>query len=306
MMEYRYSERARREISLLGFGGWQLGNQAFWGEMTDEEAVDLVKEAIQQGVNFFDTAPGYSNGLSEQLIGEAVKGQREKVFINTKFGHHANGLTDFSVEKIEPAIRESMQRMQTDYIDSVILHNPEFAILEGKTDHFTELKRLKKLGIIRAYGVSIDSKEELRATLDHLDVDVIEIMFNIIHQEVAQYFDEAKERGILLVIKVPLDSGWLTGKYNKEDKFTGIRARWNRDVKATRQEIIDRIREIIKDENLLHVAIGFIASFNQVTTIIPGVRNLNQLQGNKQAVKYKLEEGVRDKLIALYQSLIVN
>ena len=183
-MEYRYSEKARKEISVLGFGGWQLGNEAFFGKMSKTEGVELVREAVNRGINFFDTAPGYSGGLSETMIGEGIKGHRKNVFINTKFGHHADGSSDFSVEKIESSIRSSMNRMNTTYIDSVILHNPEFYILEGKTDHFKEFKRLKKAGLIHNYGVSIDTKEELRAVLDHLDVGVIEIMFNIIHQDV--------------------------------------------------------------------------------------------------------------------------
>lgn len=305
-MEYRYSRKARREISTLGFGGWQLGNASFWGDMSREDAVNLVKEAVNRGVNFFDTAPGYSNGLSERIIGEGIKGKRDKVFLNTKFGHNADGTSDFSIERIEPSIRESMERIGTTYIDSVILHNPEFYILEGKTKHFEELQRLKKTGLIKAYGVSIDTKEELKAVLDNLDVDVIELMFNIVHQEVTEYFDIIEERGILLVIKVPLDSGWLTGKYDKDSMFTGIRGRWNQETKNTRSKIVSKIKEIVQDEDIVKHALAFILEYEAVISVIPGVKSIDQLLSNKKAVKYKLDAGVKDKLNELYESFIKN
>ena len=170
-MIYRNFKRIDKKISILGFGGWQLGNTEFWGNMTYEAGVELVKEALTKGVNFFDTAPGYSNGVSEQIIGEGIKGSRDKVFINTKFGHKADGTSDFSVKSIEEAIEDTCKRLQTDYLDSIILHNPEMYILEGKTDHFKELDRLKQLGKIKAYGVSVDRLEEFRK--QGLDVDKI-------------------------------------------------------------------------------------------------------------------------------------
>ncbi|MBN2604622.1 MAG: aldo/keto reductase, partial [Bacilli bacterium] len=220
-MEKRKAAKMQREVSVLGFGGWQLGNTEFWGEMDFISGVNLVKEAFENGVNFFDTAPGYASGNSERIIGEAVKEFRDQVVINTKFGHNADGTSNFQVAYIEHAIDESLKRLQTNYVDSVILHNPEFYILEGKTDHFKELNRLKEIGKIRGYGVSIDSYAELLATLRNLDVDVIEIMFNLVHQEIIPLLQEVEELGIMLVIKVPLDSGWLSGKYDKNSVFTG-------------------------------------------------------------------------------------
>ena len=189
-MKIRNFKRLNKEISELGFGGWQLGNTEYWGDMTYESGVELVKEALSKGVNFFDTAPGYSQGISEKIIGEGIKGNRDKVFINTKFGHNADGTSDFSVESIEKAIESSCNRLQTDYLDSIIIHNPEMYILEGKTDHFKEFDRLKKLGKIRAYGVSVDRLDELITILNNIEVDVIEVMFNIIHQEVIEVFKE--------------------------------------------------------------------------------------------------------------------
>jgi aryl-alcohol dehydrogenase-like predicted oxidoreductase len=303
-MKYRKYKKIDKNISVLGFGGWQLGNADFWGDMTYDYGVELVKEAINKGVNFFDTAPGYSEGLSERIIGEGIKGYRDKVFINTKFGHKADGTSDFSVSSIKESIESSCERLNTDYLDSVIIHNPEKYILEGKTDHFIELDRLKKLGKIRAYGVSVDSLEELKVILNNIELDVIEVMFNIIHQEVTEVFDEIEKRGILLIIKVPLDSGWLTGKYNDLSEFSGIRKRWDSDTKKTRNNIINEIKSIDKDENLVKYAISFILSFSAVTTVIPGVKNKNQLASNIESVNFELSEQTKMKLINLYNKVI--
>ena len=303
-MKYRKFKRINRDISILGFGGWQLGNTEFWGEMTFDYGVELVQEAINKGVVFFDTAPGYSNGLSERIIGEGIKGNRDKVFINTKFGHKADGTSDFSVSSIEESIESSCERLQTDYLDSIIIHNPETYILEGKTNHFIELDRLKQLGKIKSYGVSVDSLDELKTILNNIEIDVIEVMFNIIHQEVIEVFDEIEKRGILLIIKVPLDSGWLTGKYNELSEFNGIRNRWDSETKKNRSDIINKIKTIVKDENLVKYALSFILSFPAVVTVIPGVKNISQLNSNIEATNFELSDQIKKQLIDLYNNII--
>jgi aryl-alcohol dehydrogenase-like predicted oxidoreductase len=272
--------------------------------MTYEEGIELVRAAYEKGINFFDTAPGYSNGLSERIIGEALKDVRENVFINTKFGHNHLGETDFSEEAIEGSINESLQRLQTTYVDSVILHNSPREILEGKTKHEKEFQRIKRMGKIRGYGVSIDTLEELELVLSNWDVDVIEILFNIIHQSPKYLFDKVKERGILLAIKVPLDSGWLTGKYNSDSKFEGIRARWSQDVILKRAMIVDKIKAIVKDEDLVKYAIGFILSLDAVTTVITGVKNIQQLEVNIKASEFKLSDELKRELERLYEEEI--
>ena len=143
-MSNNTNQITKLKINKLGFGSWQLGNTDFWGYMSVDEGIELVKEAVRGGINFFDTAPGYAAGLSESIIGTAVKGQREKVFISTKFGHTADGETDFSVFSLREQIYESLERLETDYLDSILLHNPSMAILEGETRHFEELEKLKE------------------------------------------------------------------------------------------------------------------------------------------------------------------
>ncbi len=302
-MEYRNYKDNELKASILGFGGWQLGSVDLWGGTNFEDGVLLVREAVKKGVNFFDTAPGYANGLSEKIIGEAVKDCRNKVIINTKFGHTKDG-SDFRVESIEKRILESCQSLQTNYLDSLILHNPEKYILEGKTDHFKELQRMKDKGLIKAYGVSVDTLEELELIIENIQLDVIEVMFNIIHQDVSKAFDELKRRNISLIIKVPFDSGWLTGKYNENSTFTGIRSRWDDETKEIRSEIVQRIKKITNSDQLVKYALSFIKSYPAVTTIIPGIKNIEQLNSNITGIEYNLSDKTKLELNVLYADYI--
>ncbi|XMB72896.1 aldo/keto reductase [Mycoplasmatota bacterium WC30] len=304
MMNYRVFGKQKIKISEIGFGGWQLGNNDLWGAMTFEEGVVLVKEAFSKGINFFDTAPGYTSGMSEKIIGDAIHNIREQVFINTKFGHNHLNQEDFSEKSIEKSIDESLERLQTSYLDSVILHNPPQYILEGKTNHQEGFEKLMKKGKIRTWGVSIDSLSELKLVLNNLNVGVIEIMFNINHQSVKEMFLEIKKRGILLITKIPLDSGWLTGKYNENSEFMGIRSRWSKSDINTRGEIVNRIKKIVKNENLVKYALAFILSFDAVTVVIPGIKNSEQLNSNIAASGFILSPDIRIGLEILYDTLI--
>lgn len=298
-MLVRHSDKTKRSVSILGFGGWQLGNTEAWGEMSFSEGKNLVRDAFARGITFYDTAPGYSNGLSEEIIGAGTKSFRQQAFINTKVGHTADG-ANFSVDSIESSVNKSLTRLETDYVDSVLLHNPPKEILENPIEYEREFNRLKNVGILKFYGVSIDSKEELRLVLDKWDVDVIEIMYNIFHQDVAELFDEVHKKGIMLIIKVPLDSGWLTGKYDKDSVFSGVRARWNRGQISRRADLVARVKDIIGEEDILEVALAFALKHPAVTTVIPGVKNKEQLKSNLNAVKYELSNNTYNQLQKFY------
>lgn len=178
-------------------------------------------------------------------------------------------------------------------------------MLYGSHPIYEELKRLKKLGLINHYGVSIDTKEELDIVLNQNEVDVIELMFNIIHQSPKEWFQEIKKQGILLLIKVPFDSGWLTGKYTKDTVFTGIRSRWTEEVIKTRLAIVDKINKIV-DNNMVFASLQFILNFEAVTCVIPGVRNLKQLLSNIKASDYILSKEKHEEIEALYDNYIKN
>lgn len=273
-----------KTVSEIGFGAWQLGNGLDWEAMSDGTAIALVREAMDRGVNFFDTAPGYGRGRSEELLGQALKGRRHEAVINTKFGHWADGTTDYSASRIRESVESSLRRLNTDYVDSVIVHNPPFDALDGKQGHYEAFEALKQEGKILSYGASVDSSAEMMELLDKTNAGTIETMFNAFYQETAAAFRKAKEKNVALIVKIPLDSGWLSGKYGAGSTFEGVRKRWTPDVIRKRGELVERIKFATDADTTMTVAaLRFILAHPEVTTVIPGVRNVAQLIENASA-----------------------
>ncbi len=294
------------KVSRLGFGAWPLGNTAHGKTMSIEEGVALVEEAVKQGVNFFDTAPNYALGRSEIILGKALKNHRNKVVINSKFGHHPDDSIDFNENRIESSINGSLKRLQTDYLDSVILHNPDYDILMGRTGHFTILERLKEKGIIKGYGVSIDTRGELETVLNNQSVDVIELYFNVFAQVTRDLLDTVKQKGIALIIKVPLDSGWLTGKYTNKSSFSDIRSRWTKEDLNRRYILVNKLKDFLSAEKLTQYAMQFLWSYDAITTVIPGIRTIEQLHEHVSYVNEKLNKDLQKKLETFYDCFIAN
>jgi aryl-alcohol dehydrogenase-like predicted oxidoreductase len=294
-------------VSEIGFGAWQLGNVGDWGTMSDEEAIKLVQAALGSGVNFFDTAPGYGLGKSEELLGRALKGRRDEVVINTKFGHHSNGSHDFSADRIREAVEGSLRRLQTDYLDSILLHNPSFELLNGSQPQYEVLEQLKAEGKILAYGASVDSSREMFEVINNSNSGIMEVMFNIFYQETAAAFKKAQEKNIGLIIKVPLDSGWLSGKYNEGSKFQGIRSRWSAETIKKRSEWLKEVDFITDDKtSMIQAALRFILSYEEVATVIPGTKNLEQLKENVSAAEEAMPKEYVQKLNEIWESEIKN
>jgi aryl-alcohol dehydrogenase-like predicted oxidoreductase len=292
-------------VSEIGFGAWQLGNKTDWGNMNDDEAIRLVKEAMDRGVNFFDTAPGYGFGKSEELLGKALKGKRNEVIINTKFGHDSMGREDFSSGRIRQAVEDSLKRLQTDYVDSILLHSPSFELLNGKQSHYDIFEKLKTEGKILSYGASVDSSNEMFELMNNTNAGIIEVMFNIFYQEPSAAFKKAQEKNIGIIIKVPLDSGWLSGKYNSDSKFQGVRSRWTMETIKQRTDLLKKIGFITDDTTtMVQSALRFILAYNEVSTVIPGAKNLQQLKENISASDAIMPKECLGKLKELWEKEI--
>jgi aryl-alcohol dehydrogenase-like predicted oxidoreductase len=283
-MKYRQLGSTGMKVSEIGFGAWQLGNARDWGNMSDKQAIRLVHEALDQGCNFFDTAPNYGGGMSESILGEAMNGKRTGAVINTKFGHQPDHTVNFDSKNIRSSVEDSLRRLKTDYLDSILLHNPPFEVLTRNTEHFMELEALKREGKIRAFGASVDSAREMEALLDYTSSEVIEVMFNIFHQEPRQAFKKAAEKNFGMIIKVPLDSGWLSGKYEETSVFTDIRSRWDGNQLKKRAELLPAVKEALEPgETMVQLALRYTLHYQEVSTVIPGAKNLEQLTENISA-----------------------
>jgi aryl-alcohol dehydrogenase-like predicted oxidoreductase len=294
-------------VSEIGIGAWQLGVNSGWKSMTENEAIHLIAFALSAGINFFDTAPNYGKGTSEERLGKALKGiDRDTIVINTKFGHNDAGKTDYAAGSIRNSLEGSLRRLQVDYVDSLIIHNPPFEYLDGNhNEHYEILEKLKEEGKIKEYGASLDTFKEISRLLETTNSKVIEVFFNVFHQDAARSFKMAKEKNVGIIVKIPLDSGWLTGKYDENSIFEDIRKRWSKADKQTRAQLVKSVGEIIGDERpLLQTALSFCLAYDAVSTIIPGNTSQQQLMNNLSCLDYPVSDSLRQRLEQFYEEEI--
>lgn len=300
-MHYRPFGTSGLRVSVVGFGAWQLGNP-MWGGPDEAESWRLVHAALDAGCNFFDTAPGYGGGASERLLGEALAGRREAAVVCTKFGHPAEGESDFSAASVRPALEASLRRLQTDRVEVLLLHNPPARLLEGTqaADLYAELEALKAEGKVRVFGASVDWAEELRGLSRSTPSGAAEVLFNAFHQEPRAAF--AAANGLGLVAKVPLDSGWLSGKYDEHSRFDGIRDRWTPEVIARRAALVRELRALLPPGlSLTHAALRFVMAHEAIATVIPGAKDRAQLGMNLAAASEPLAPEVVAAIRALWE-----
>ena len=303
-MNYRNYLEGGIQVSELGFGAWQLGVESGWSAVSASDADRMIRTALDSGINFFDTAPNYGHGTSEERLGNVFKTlDHDTVVVNTKFGRLDDGTVDFSAMQIRGSIERSLKRLQIDYVDSVIIHSPPSELLDGnKVEHYEVLERLQEEGKIRAYGASVDRAHEIETMLATTNAKVFQCFFNILHQDAKHAFDTVQKHGATVIAKIPFDSGWLTGKYDAQSRFEGVRARWSADDIRTRAHLVDRVREIIGEEaSLQEAALGFCNAFDAVSTVIPGAVSEEQLRANRGAIECSLHRSIRDALEAFYR-----
>ncbi len=306
-METRMIGKTKIEVSTFGMGCWQLGNTEDWGTaMSDAQGIDLVHSALDRGCNFFDTAPPYARGNSETVLGNALSGHRDKAVICSKFGYTHNYTADHSVDGLHKSLEGTLKRLNTDYLDILLVHSPADDFYKSDMPQFEALEKLKAQGVLKAYGISADTTEHLRLILDHTQSQVLEVPFSIFSQEVSAVFDKAQEKGVGIISKVPLDSGWLSGKYTRDTIFDGARGRWNEAQKAFRLNLLDELTAILGDENLLNTALQFSLSHPAIASTIPGTKNPAQLESNIEAVQNSMHPDLAARLKLFWDSKIKN
>jgi aryl-alcohol dehydrogenase-like predicted oxidoreductase len=295
------------EVSEVGYGAWQLCNSDSWGGMDEQTALRLIDRAIDGGINLFDTAPNYADTKSESILGKALKNKRDKVVLVSKFGHTPEGPKKFSVDWFWKSLEASLGRLRTDYLDVLLLHNPPSEIYAGTDPLWAAMEEARVQGKVRHYGASLDFAAEVRDCLTNTDSEVLEILFNIFHQDVRNSFDTVRQHGAGIIAKVPLDSGWLTGRFDETSRFEGIRARWSEAEIAQRAKLVSEIGWLVADKSeLAHRAIGYLLSYDEVSCVIPGIRTQQQLQSNLKAADCRLLPGEIVELEEFWDKLTKN
>ena len=296
-------------VSEIGLGAWQLANPD-WGVDDRNEALRIIQKSLEAGCNFFDTAPGYGYGRSEELLGEGLKSVRKDVILCTKFSHYdENGSRDFEAKNVRPVLEGSFRALQTDYVDILLLHNPPRELMDGSVapELYEELENLKTEGKIREYGISLDWREEVEMAVDRTKSKALEVFFNALYQEPLPAFQKAYENGLGIIVKVPLDSGWLSGRYRKGHNFEDVRKRWPAEVVARRSELVEQFAELVPEgTSMAHAALQFCLAQPQVSTVIPGAKTVDQALDNFAAADRQLSPEVVQSMVALWEREIMS
>jgi aryl-alcohol dehydrogenase-like predicted oxidoreductase len=318
-MNYRKFNRTDFLCSEIGLGCWQLGG-ADWGDIPDDEAFDILAEAVDKGVNFFDTADVYGNGRSEQLIGRFLKSTRADVFVATKLGRLGIYPDNYTEVTIRAATEESLRRLQIDALDLTQLHCIPTEVMR-RGEIFEWLRKLKEEGKIKNFGASVESVEEAHICLAQDGLSSLQIIFNLFRQKpITDLFEAAKAKSVALIVRLPLASGLLGGKMNKQSRFTANDHRnYNRDGQyfnvgetfagipfETGVELADELRQLVPAGlTMAQWAMRWILDYDAVTVVIPGASRPQHVADNAAASNLApLGDEVHRQLQAFYQQKV--
>lgn len=294
-------------VSEIGLGAWQLANPD-WGIDDKAEALKIVQKSFEAGCTFFDTAPGYGGGRSEELLGEGLKSVRKDVIICTKFSYYnEKHESEWKAKNVRPVLEGSFKRLRTDYVDILLLHNPPRELMDGNVsaELYAEMEKLKDEGKIRAFGVSLDWRVELENVLDTTKSKAAEVFFNALYQECLPAFAKAQSQGMGLIVKVPLDSGWLSGRYRGNHKFDDVRSRWSPEVLKRRSDLVEKFAALVPEgTSMAHAALQFVLAQPEVSTVIPGAKTVEQALDNFAAADKQLSAETVQAMRALWTNEI--
>lgn len=289
-MQYRRLGKTGLQVSVIGVGSWQFGGG--WGKSFEQTEVNsILSRATELGINFIDTAECYGDHISEQLIGEAIKGCRDKWLLATKFGHnHANGLgpENYQAEQVLIQLDASLRALQTDYIDLYQLHSGTKEQLEND-ELWTTLDKQVQAGKVRFLGNSIGNPNMLLQVQKsaHYGISVIQTIYNAVKRKAEEtVFPIAAQQDLGVIARVPLASGFLTGKYQPGHQFADNDVRSQRPAEGRDNEIqlaLDTLKEKPADTPAAIWANQWCLQAKQVSTVIPGIKSLDQLEINAAA-----------------------
>jgi aryl-alcohol dehydrogenase-like predicted oxidoreductase len=309
-------------ISEVGLGTWQLGS-ADWGTVNEEEAFSILKSFTDSGGNFIDTADVYGMGISERVIGRFLKTVTSEVFVATKLGRRSDeGFgwpSNFTYDSMRKQVESSLKNLDVSQLFVEQLHCiPTEELRKG--DVFTHFRKLQDEKLIKHWGVSVETSEEALICLEQEGLASLQIIFNLFRQHVAdEVFAKAKEKDVALIVRVPLASGLLTGKFNENTKFAENDHRnFNANGDAFNAgetfsgiefskgiELSREIAGLLPDQRIAQWSLRWILDHPEVTTVIPGASKVSQVESNVAASELSpLPAETHRKLRALYDEKI--
>jgi aryl-alcohol dehydrogenase-like predicted oxidoreductase len=284
-------------VSEIGLGCWQLGGD--FGPVGDETAAAILDAANRLGVNFWDTADVYGGGLSESRIGAHAK--NPDVLVATKLGRSGALYPDrYTKAGVRESLEGSVKRLGVETLDLAQLHCvPIDVIRDGEI--FAWMDDLRQEGLVRFYGASVETIEQAMICLEHENVSTLQIIFNIFRQDHAQkLLPVAAEKDVGIIVRLPLASGLLSGKFGRDTQFSAQDHRnYNRDGQAFSVgetfsgipfdkgvELVEDLKgRVPSDVPLAQVALRWILDHPAVSTVIAGVTKPAQLEDNVAATR---------------------
>jgi aryl-alcohol dehydrogenase-like predicted oxidoreductase len=293
-MKYRRLGKTGLRVSVIGVGTWQLGGE--WGKEFAQEEVDaMLARAGELGINLIDTAECYGDHLAEKLIGRAIKGRRRQWIIATKFGHRFNGPfqrdDQFEPAQVEQQLEQSLEALQTDYIDLYQFHSGTDPMLDTP-GLWEKLRALVRTGTVRHLGISISKSRASAYQADkasEVGAEAVQVVYNRIERQAEQEILPACLRQDLGVLaRVPLASGFLSGKYSRDSRFSSkdVRAVWQSEQeRRSLSEQAQHIREseVPKSVPMAQWALAWCLRHPAVSCVIPGCKSVEQVESNAQA-----------------------
>lgn len=288
-MNYRQFGKTDMFVSEIGFGAWAIGGPARvgnvpigWGDSEDSISIKAIHKALDQGINFFDTADFYGLGHSEILLGKELKNQKD-IFIASKAGHRVSDdykiYTDYSGAYLIRACEASLKRLQKDTIDYFQLHTAKLTDL-SQGDCQIAMHRLQEAGKIRYWGVSLNTFNpfpEGEFILKERIGDGLQLAFNLINQRALSLIRQAGERGFGIIARMPLQFGLLSGKFTPNTKFPPHdhrSFRLNENIIRESEKILQPVWRIAEKYQTTNsgFSLSYVISHPEISTVIPGIR----------------------------------
>jgi aryl-alcohol dehydrogenase-like predicted oxidoreductase len=297
-VKYRKLGKTGFEVSEVSLGTWQIG--ASWGSISEKDAISLLHAAIDNGINFFDTADVYGDGRSESLIAQVLAERQEKVYVATKAGrrlqpHTADG---YNEKNLTAFVERSLSNLKRETLDLVQLHCPPNDVYY-RPETFEALDTLKRAGKILYYGVSVEKIEEAIKATEFPGIASVQIIFNIFRQRPKElFFPLAQKCDVGILVRLPLASGLLGGKITKETQFSPDDHRsYNRHGEQFDRgetfsgvdldvalDAVEKVRQVVPPNvTMASFALRWILEFPEVSCVIPGARNDRQVLENIKA-----------------------
>lgn len=289
-MQQRKFGKTGITVSEIGMGTWELGGRE-WGDISEEDSIDLLKYAHDKGVTFYDTADQYGGGRAERLLGEAFSAVGDSVTIATKLGYELDSdgwisqggkvpSYDASRDYIRQSVEGSLSRLKRDVIDVYQFHAPPPD--EIWDEAFGTMEELKGEGKIRFYGLCLGNEAQALKAISETGISSLMLTYNILSQGMASpVMETAAKSGIAVVARQPLSSGLLTGHISADTQFAenDYRKTWSREKILRDLESVEEIKSIIGDaaQSLPQAALKFILAHPAICCVIPGMMSPAQV-----------------------------